>query len=305
MALPDRQRRGRPRPGIVAELRRLLAQSEDPPVLFDAQLVARFLAWSERKGNTPKWTRRLERLLTWWRTQLGDGRDLSELDLRRDVLPVLAQRLGARGHRVAALKALVTWLRVEEHLLDEDPLNALRVPQAMPAQWRRTKEVPLDDVRAAGAELAPQWRDALSVLLGTAWHVTELQRFARAGELRRAFPTEAVAGAGAWGVLTTRHKRRMPVNTAVSRPVFEAAARVRARGGLSAEWFARRLRQAAQRAGVEPWTPGRLRCTVSTHALASGSPIAEVASFLAHADSRTTRRWYTVHVASARVITPA
>ncbi|MBS2023296.1 MAG: hypothetical protein JST92_12855 [Deltaproteobacteria bacterium] len=267
---------------------------------FTRALVERYIAHSRAK-NTSKWTRRLLVLLSWWRDELG-AVDLRELDVR-EVVRHIPEGIGARAHRIAALKGLLTWLRVDQHLLDADPLDALHVPQSEPAQWRRVKEVPIADVFATRAELDGRWRDALDVLLGTAWHTTELERFARGGELRRAHPTERRAGAGSWGVLETRHKRRMPILTAVSRRVYLAALRVRKRGGLSLKWFSLRLREAAERAGVEPWTPGRLRTTVSSHALASGSEPGAVSGFLLHADQRTTRRWYTLHVASARVET--
>lgn len=224
------------------------------------------------------------------------------LELRTHVLPRLRRCRTARTHRIAILKRFVSWLCNVEHELAHDPLATLKVPQGRPAQWTRSKVVDVDALVATSARLTQRWRDAIDILAGTGWHVTELQRFARAGDIVEPTPLERARGVA--GVLGTRHKRGQPFLIPVSAGVLEAARRERARGGLSISRFYKAVVAAARAAGVKRWTPGRLRHTVATFALQQGALPAAVSAFLHQSsDYRTVRRWYAVYVAPAKIPT--
>lgn len=288
----------------LADLDELLGEEKLEPLHLTVKLCDQFLCWS-RKRNSRTWVRAQWRILKWWRAELPPRIDLRELDLVKHVLPALDRAKGARAHRIAVLKKLCAWLRYDRHLLAaaDDPTASLRVPQNTPAQWKRSKIVPLASIEKTREQLGARQRDVLDILLGTAWHLTEVERFAHAGELLPAPPQQVARGAAA--VLCTRHKSRAPHLTAVSAPVLAAAKRLRERGGLSVSNFAKALRAATRAAHVAPWTPGCLRHTVSSHALEQGTDDAAVASFLGHADKRTTRRWYILWVAPAKIPTLA
>lgn len=149
--------------------------------------------------------------------------------------------------------------------------------------------------------LTRTYRDALDVLRGTGWHCTELERFARRGELG---PRPPRARPDVAGVLIVVRKSGEPRRTAVTRRVLAAARRVRARGGICISRLAKAIAAACDELGAERWGPGRMRHTVATWALAHGADPAATAGFLDHRDARTTRRFYAVHVAPRKVPTP-
>lgn len=292
-------------PGLgqaVAELRRILlaSQAARAPLHLDTKLLNRFLEWSrDERHNSPGHVRDQRRYLTAW-TQALRGVDLRELSVREHVLPKL-RKLSARTHRIRALKRLVSWLANVEHELERDPLSTLKVPQSRPAQWSKSKVVDLEDLARTTSCLSRRWRDAIEVLAGTAWHVTELQRFSRSGEVLEPTPLERARGVA--GVLATRHKSGQPFLIPVSQAVLEAARRQLGHG-LSIARLHKALSTAARAAGVVRWTPGRLRHTVATYALAQGALPAAVSAFLHQSsDYRTVRRWYAVYVAPAKIPT--
>jgi integrase len=292
----------------LADLRRMVLQvrgARPPALRFSTELRARFLTWSEHdQHNSRQWLREQSANLTWWGAVLGDV-DLRKLSLRDQVLPALEDDHGrpipGRKARACVLKRFCSWLVDVRHELDDNPVAALHLPQSRPAQWRASKIVEARVLEATRDELSRYWRPALDVLCGTAWHVTELARFARAGALHPPTPHERRQRVA--GVLETRHKGGAPQRTAVSAAVLRAARRLRGRG-LSISRFCKALRAAELRAGVEPWGPGRLRHTVASFALSRGAHWQAVADFLQHADKRTTKRWYTLYVAPCKVPTP-
>jgi hypothetical protein len=126
------------------------------------------------------------RYLAWWSDRFR-GSDLRRVTLRDHIFPAL-DGVGGRAPRIAVIKRLYAWLRERDVITPaEDPTyGRLKVPQAKPAQWERSKVIPRADYEKARLHIEPEvYRDALDVLAGTGWHTTELNRFAAAGGFER------------------------------------------------------------------------------------------------------------------------
>ena len=262
--------------------------SADEELLLDDVLVGKFLAWSKAKGNTPKHQRAQKRYLTWWCEQLF-GVDLHQLGMREHVIPALDQAKVARHLRIAALKTLTNWLFRERFELRTDPIAALKVPQVQPEQRRRRKARTKGELEKTRRLLSAYWRVPFDLQLGTAWHLTELERWAAGGTEERA--TADHRKSGAVRVLVVRHKRGDDVRTPVTAAVLRAARELRKRGGISISRYCAAVREASLAAG-EQWSPGQMRHSVLTLALKGGATLQETSEFAHHADPRTTRRFY-------------
>jgi len=293
---------------LVEQLRLVVERADagEASIYLDAERLAAFLRWSKlERRNSPKWVKDQKRYLGWWRDQL-EGHDLRTLPVV--LVKGRLRRQKSSAHRIAVLKRFVSWLVVEDGTLSDDPLRSLHVPQARPAQWRRSKVVDLVDIHAVRRRLSVRYRDALDVLRGTCWHLTELERFARRGCIREPLPMERrdlrrLPGSRVAGVLQTTHKTGRIFLTAVSVRTLRAARRVRSRGGICISHFAGAIRRECGELGLHVWSPGQLRHTGASFALARGATLGQIADFLGHLDPRTTRRWYAVHVAAAKVPT--
>lgn len=273
-----------------------------------AQLVIDWTTFQHAKGNTGKYVRDHARKMATWAERLA-GADLRKLTLKqlRDGLAGLS----AQKHRIIAIKAFFSWLRTEKGLVTtaQDATLDLKVPQSDPAKWKKRKAVPwqhveklLAHMQAAveaetGRELAAtdkvhpgedarRRRDVLLLLTATAWHVTELRRFIRSGEIVRQASGEVLA------VLVTMHKgkepTRMPV---VHREHLEAADRLRMYGKIP-RWLERTHYEFCDAAGVPRFGLGVMRHSVATWAVEAKEHPERVAAFLQHKDPRTTKRFY-------------
>jgi integrase len=273
------------------------------PIYLDDKLAAEFLAWSrDVQRNTPKWIAEQRLYLAWWADEL-DGCDLRGLSLHDRILPAL-ERVKARAPRIAVLKRLYSWLRKVKHSmpLAEDPtFQQLSVPQSKPAQWKKVKAIPKEHVSIALEHLTGPYHDGLEVLAGTGWHVSELVRFARAGEIE---PLPKSARGAAQGVLVCpQTKEGSPLRVAVSARVLKAGGRLLERGEFNRKNFALAVKAACRAAKIAVFTPGRLRHSIATHAINAGADMAAVASFLNHKSPRTTARYYATHATPAKITT--
>ena len=109
--------------------------SHEAPIHLDAPLAAEFLAYSrDVDKNSSTWVKKQQGYLAWWADQLK-GRDLRKLTLLDDIFPAL-EGAKARGHRIAVLKRIYSWLRKVKHVLSvaEDP--DLRAAHRAPGQAR-------------------------------------------------------------------------------------------------------------------------------------------------------------------------
>lgn len=285
-----------------AALQQLEAFEADPPsyrggrgpaaerVELTGELILEFREWMlTAKGNSRQWTNEVARFLLAWREDLGHA-DLRRVSVTADLKPALDKRGTNRRHRTEAIKSFYRWLRMERGLLRhfEDPTPDLRTPPIRPEKLRRRKTVPLERVRAVLAHLPEATRDVLILQLGTGWHISEVRRFARGGEL-----LESDAGV----VAMVRHKSGDHHRTSLVHPEHVAAAqRLRARGWIPCPTtVVEHAKCACNAAGLAPdehFRLGQMRHTVATHAKESGAAVRAVSEFLGHRSEETTRRFY-------------
>ncbi|MDC0714187.1 hypothetical protein POL68_37330 [Stigmatella sp. ncwal1] len=118
---------------------------QEQPLYLDVALASEFLTHSrDVDKNSVRWVKKQQGYLAWWADQFK-GRNLRKLILLDDILPALEGQK-ARGHRIAIIKRVYSYLRKVKHVLTvaEDPtFGRLSVPQAKPEQWKRVKAIPL------------------------------------------------------------------------------------------------------------------------------------------------------------------
>jgi hypothetical protein len=274
---------------------------EDSRVVITLELCAEFRDFMvKRKRNSPEWIETVMRFLGDWEEDLG-GKDLRFLNLQRDLKPPLETRK-SRKHRIEAIKSFCSWLRTEKGLLRkaEDATLDLKVPQSPPAKHKRRRAQSREHVLAILPQLPDVTRDVLTLQIGTAWHISEVRRFASGGEI-----VEGTAPLLA--VLVVKHKGGDLVRTPIKTPEhLEAARRLRARGAIPIkETLAQHMRDACDRIraqqrrdGVpeEKLMPhfrlGDMRATVLTWAVEMGATPQEASEFAHHRSLNTTRRMY-------------
>jgi len=290
--------------GAMAQLERFEADPAgyrtggmgDGAIILDDALAAEYLVACGR--NSEKYLRQKRANVAWWAEHLR-GVDLRRATLRDHILPPLA---GApqRNQRIACIKHLYSWLRKQDRIeTAEDPtFGKLAADPVKPAQHERSKVVTREQYEAARKHMVGVYRDALDLLAGTGWHITEAVRFAEGGAM------EDYAGPDPDGaaVLTVWHKSGAPHRTIVTREVAEAAARLRAAGRLSQSSLIKATKGACIAAGVPEFGPGWFRHTIATLATESGK--AELApAFLGHRSASTTRKFYSTRAIPPRVPT--
>src|SRR5215470_9032807 len=93
----------------VGELKSLGTPQKEP-IYLDKDLAKDFLTWSrDVQKNSPLWVGKQKRYLAWWADQL-EGVNLRKASLQEHILPPL-KKAKARGHRIAMIKGLYSWLR--------------------------------------------------------------------------------------------------------------------------------------------------------------------------------------------------
>jgi integrase len=289
---------------------------------LDVKLAEAFLAWSAKpkkeggRGNTPRWVHEQKLYLDWWSERLR-GVDLRRLSYEEHVAPAM-EGATAQRQRGATLLALYRFLRKERGLsLTEDPVHGrLTFGEPEPEQVRRSKVVPTEHIDLVIEHLTSPWREVLTIQAGTAWHVTEVERFAVGGSIEplpRNVTQEGVAAV----LVCPRHKSGESIRTRVSAAVVEAAKRLRAHGSFSrghtgrgGSAYFRAVRSACSvvkrpdgEIGIPAFTPGMIRASVATHAVNAGVDPAAVASFLGHRTKKTTERFYSTLASVAKIPT--
>ena len=299
------------------------------PIILDLKLAEAFLGWSrDVRHNTKKWVGEQRSALAWWAEHIG-GRDLRGLSLPNVVIPALdgtieqPKKTKGRAHKIASLKALYSWLRRERHVLSsaEDPTIDLAVPQSQPAQRRQVKERTPEEVQRVIAELEPgrrrarlaaereididqirhmtDYRDHLQLAAATAWHVTELARFASAGRIL--VPTKHQVADGSEAILETLHKNGEVFRTRVG-PVGAAAARaLREAGGFSVERYAEAVKEAAEAAKVKGFRGALRHSALTWVSEADGDEAAQ--KLARHKSPRTTKKNYAERAAPPNPLT--
>ncbi len=263
---------------------------------LDVDLAEAFLKYSrDVKKNCLSWVYDQQNSLAWWQEQL-DGCDLRRLTADRIVaaLETLPKRRGWKQN-ITVLKTLYSWLRNERRTLTtaEDPTyGTIKVPQSKPEQIDTVKAITLAQYKAAMRKLEDWPRDALHVLAGTGWHVSELQRFASGGKIEKHPRNDQ------WVLMCPLTKGGVPLRTEVTAKVAAAAKRIRKKGAV--DYFEL---QAAIKATGAKFNPGYLRHSVATWAINSGDDPAKVAAFLGHKSPATTRKFYATHAVPFKIAT--
>ncbi len=252
-----------------------------------ADLVDEFSKFQTKKEVSAKHRHYTEVYLLQWLEDL-DGRDLRALNLG-ELKTMIDNRKVCRPARIAALKVFCSWLRREKGLLKtaEDTTLELAVPQARPEKRLRRKAVEWNRVRKVAKKLEGISRDCLALLCATGWHLSELTRFAAAGEL-----APGVRKSRVLAVLTTRHKGGELTRTPLQHEAHVEAARRLLKAGSVPQRLDEHLAAACAAAKVESFTLGVIRHSVATWAVERGASPDEVARFLGHRDRRTTERFY-------------
>jgi integrase len=283
------------------EVYRPLGDTGIAPVYLDNDLSESFLSWSLKaqrdggKENSAMWVEKKRSILVWWMKQLP-GVNLRKLSLRDHVEPALAKAKG-RAHRIAVLKHFMTYLREERHLVTtaEDATLDLHAPIGKPAQWDRSKVIPREHYLLVREHLTGQcWKDGLTILAGTGWHLSELVRFARGGRIEPLSKATRIENGAVAALVCPMHKSGDVHRTAVSQEVLDAAERL-----LKTGWpketessFEKAIKSACKAAKIPPFTPGRFRHSVATWAVEKGADLAAVSAFLGHKSPQTTKRFY-------------
>jgi integrase len=289
----------------------------DPTYLMDA-----YLQWCrDIRGNSKGWLWKQKSYLTWWVEKL-EGIDLRKASLRDHVEPALGPehlQPSTRAKRIAVLKGLYSYMRTERHArehgfgisVSEDPVfGTLRVPQSDPKKRKlKDKAVPMEHVLLAIEHLTGHWRHALELQAGTGWHVTEVARFASGGRIEpypRRGPDQDIAGV----LVCPETKIGGELRTGVSAKVLEAAKALlghRARGNkdeesatFSIQKYGFAVKAACRAAKIPPFTPGRMRHSVATHAVNAGADLQSLSTFLNHKSPATTRKFYATHGVAKR-----
>lgn len=265
-------------------------------IYLDTSLVTEYLAWCG--DNSERWLKSKRGHLAWWAKQLRRV-NLRKATLRDHILPALKET-PQRNQRIATIKHLYAYLREHDRIeAAEDPcLDKLRADPPKPAQHEASKVITPEQYQAARAHMDGTYRDALDLLAGTGWHVTEAVRFAESGEME---PYEGKDAEG-HAVLTVYHKSGAMHRTVVTEEVAAAAARLRAAGRLSESMLGKRLKAACEAAKIEPFKAGWFRHTIATMAWDSGHA-GQVPAFLGHRSSETTKKFYATRAIPPRVPT--
>jgi integrase len=292
------------------------------PIHLNDLLVLDFLTWSSKpkkdggRGNTPRWVHEQKLYLQWWQKKLA-GIDLRRASYEEHIAPAM-EGTTAQRQRGATLLALYRFLRKERGLsLTQDPVHGrLTFGEPEPEQVRRSKVVPAEHIDLVIEHLTSPWRDVLTVQAGTAWHVTEVERFAVAGSIEP-LPRSAAQDGVAAVLVCPRHKSGDSIRTRVSADVLEAAKRLRAHGsfatghrGRGGTAYNRAIRAACAvvkrpdgEIGIPIFTPGTIRHSVATHAVNAGESVQRVAEFLGHRTKKTTERFYSTFASVRKIPT--
>jgi integrase/recombinase XerD len=187
------------------------------------------------------------------------------------------------NRHLAALKAFMGWARAEKitaNLADAEVTmvredKAVRLPTEIDPKRYRAVHAALD------ANDLERWRVAGEVLLGTGLRYGELARL-KASDLHAHGVHVPIAKGG--------RGRTIPA----SPRVIAAARRLLALGGVpddEASQLDHRLKVAAKRAGVAPFTAHEYRHTFATVCLRRGASLRDVQAWMGHASIRTTERY--------------
>ncbi len=258
----------------------------DPLCLTSGLIDAYILFTETEKRNSGPWVSRQRKWLEWWAGRLKKT-DLRQVRLGDHVVPALdTVKLGGRRARIATLKAFYSWLQKKRHAITaaENPVASYSIPQSRPKQWTKSRVIPEADHKSVLLALRPRWIPHVTLLHGVGWHISELLRFARSGEICEE------DGGGA--VLVFQHKSGRPHLARIDPHLLGHAKAVRKLGGFSESRLYRAIQDACGKAGVPRFGPGSYRHTFATRKNNEGASLESISDYLGHQSSQTTKRFY-------------
>lgn len=242
------------------------------------------------------------------------GKDLRRLRLVEDLKGHLVGKKSV-PHRIKAIKSLYTWLVEEQGAvgISENPTVGLKVRKGKPAQFHGQVYVEWERFVKVLPHLDPATRDVFVMLSGTGWHLTEIQRFAKEGVIRKRRDTDPPQVVGVLAV--AQHKTgSIHVTNIVRAEHFDAACRIRDRGHVPGRsWVLELLNRAVAKVNdgvpeserITRFTPRQLRHSVATWLVQSGLSPQAAGEYVGHMDPRTTRRHYVDMFEGAVVLQPS
>ncbi len=176
------------------------------------------------------------------------------------------------------------------------------MPPTRPAQLDRSKVIQPGQHAKILEALVEEHRDLVTVLAGTGWHVSELERFCKGGRIE--YPDDPQDRKEQLMVLVCPMQKSGDVHrTIVSEEVEAAAFKCLERGAFNRVMFYRAFAQACRDARLPEFGPGMYRHTIATNAIEQGTTPEAVSAFLGHRSSATTKRFYAVHAIRPKIPT--
>lgn len=269
---------------------------------MSAELVMEYRDWMVAapplgRGNSRGWSFQSANFLLAWLEVFG-GADLRRITVHEHIKPGLRAWKTSHPGRVTALKGFFSWLRKEKGLLrhHEDPMPDMRIPERRAAKETSTgaRDVPFERVQLVYRHLAADTKPVLLLLSGTGWHLSEVRRFAEAGEIRKDPAGKHLA------VLVTWHKRKESSIVGLKHQRhLDAAKLIREQGFIRCDTtLTTRMNAACAAAGLEPedfFHLGDMRHSVGTWAIEDGDDIRDVARAFNHESEKMLRRHYVRH----------
>lgn len=272
-------------------------------VTITADLITEYTDWMVGRPNNPTTQAhadihftRLKRWLVFYR-----GRDIRHVSLRE-----IAEHLHGQRDlmmKTQALKSFCTWLRTHKYMMTrgEDPTVDLKgPPRRATKDWKQVAVEP-DRILAILPHLKPATRDVLILRLGTGWHGSEVERFAKTGRIRSTpgktillMTENGAERVPLLAVLQVRHKIGGNTNTPILYEEHLAAAeRIQERAHVPNQLtMNRHVTKACELAGVPRFLNWHLRHSVVSNALEEGADLEHASVFVDHLSVNTTRRHY-------------
>ena len=272
-------------------------------VTLTADLITEYTDWMVQRPYYPTTEIHAQKhftLLKAWMV-FYRGRDIRSVPLSE----VAAHLSGKRNvmMKVQALRSFAAWLRTTKYLLtraEDITLDLKSPPRRATKDWRQVAVEP-ERIRAILPHLPAESRDVMVLRLGTGWHGTEVERFARTGRIYRTpgktillMTSEGAERVPLLAVLRVKHKIGGDTNTPIIHAEHLAAAeRIQHRGRVPNQLtLNRHTTKACELAGVERFLNWHLRHSVVSNAIEEGADLEHASVFVGHLNVDTTRKHY-------------
>lgn len=290
-------------PANYRPMRKTAALKPRGVVTITASLITEYTDWMVKRPYSPASPEHADKHFTRLRDWLVfyRGRDIRQVPLSE----VAAHLEGKKDlqMRIQALRSFAGWLRTTKYLItraEDVTLDLKAPPRRATKDWKQVAVEP-ERIRAILPHLPVESRDVMVLRLGTGWHGSEVERFAKSGRIYET-PGKSIllmTEAGAervplLAVLRVRHKTGGDTNTPI---IYEehlaAAKRIQARGRIPNQLtLNRHTTKACELAGVDRFLNWHLRHSVVSNAIEEGADLEHASVFVGHLNVDTTRRHY-------------